>query len=501
MTDGSFCTTSSDILDEIRDDSTSFELFDVDHNKETSDPSKDNRNADREGVRSESEDSSRFDSFGFPLEDDLFASHSQTNTWPQLEEKSISSGITGNNSLKAKSQNYTASTCGSSFSFESTRHGKDSSFVDSVGNMSVDAFGFRLPPPIRDSPLKSVRSTPFELPRVTSCDASVHSVKSAPDLIVFKFNNDAHLELKAISESPTLGSETTTDDDLETDPDLDAIGNDVDEAKFNSNAILELKGITESPTLGSEPTIDNDLGTDPKLVAASNNVDAVIDLVLEKMRANTNDDSAPKSAEIGSVSDSFEALNDYDSVRLNNFEANEVSIEVHEDSIEVHEDSFEILPIPRRKRVPRKTPKVPPLMQECADIEWIEVEEKWERTVWEIVDILEDRFVKCGFLMGCHDYRGMQQRDKESAHGSLYLSQSNISEDAAAQDVCQDKSMSLDLTLSTISAEDSPTQNVRKKGKPGKKKNKDKSFDLFLSEDGKEPEAPLSLYSYPVGTF
>jgi hypothetical protein len=203
------------------------------------------------------------------------------------------------------------------------------------------------------------------------------------------------------------------------------------------------------------------------------------------------DDSAQQSAGNGAVcDDSFEATEssigiDDDSVQLNDFETNE--------------DSFEHPVILCRHRVPRKTPDVPPRMQECTDIpiadvkaiEWNKVEEKWESTVWNFVDSLEDRFVKCGFLVGCHDHRGMHHVDRERVHGSLNRTQSTISEDTAAQGVRPDKSMSLDLTLSTIS-EVTATQDVR---------NKDKSisYDLVISEDGEESASPLN--SFPVGTF
>jgi hypothetical protein len=61
---------------------------------------------------------------------------------------------------------------------------------------------------------------------------------------------------------------------------------------------------------------------------------------------------------------------------------------------------------------------------------------------------------------------------------------STISEDTVAQDVHQDHFMSLDLTLSTIS-KGTATQNIRKK-------DKSISNDLFLSEDGRNPN-PLSI--------
>jgi hypothetical protein len=145
------------------------------------------------------------------------------------------------------------------------------------------------------------------------------------------------------------------------------------------------------------------------------------------------------------------------SVEDDAFDANESSIEIEQlfqfnNFTEVNNDSFE-MPKIRSACWPQKSlPKVSPSeMQQCTDdvlltdvlpwkeIEWKKMEKTWEARMWQFVDKVEDRFLRCGFVVGLHDQRGTDYKGRENVgfrSVSLDITQSTISE--------QDKSMSFD---------------------------------------------------------
>jgi hypothetical protein len=396
VTDGSSCSESEiRLYEEIRDDAPALERFVVDNNKEvTNKETSETRNEG--GVKTSEHPPPHFVSFGFPV-NHVSSDASKPRT------------MSGNGSTTAKNLNDAASTL--VMSIEASHHNNDTSFLDSVGNVSMDVSGFQ---PDLNSTSTSVQSAPVSFDKfcqeLETPSSPLKSVRSSPmmydDLCCEELESPPETIMRSVRSSPALTRFSNTD------------------------AALELKATQKSPT---EFVIDEDV----------NNMRAVT-LTLDEAKANTKKcirHTTPVRI----------------SVEVGPFDADQSSIEIEQPFqfnkfIKVNNDSFET------PKIPSSSPEVSSpceMPHQCTDDilladmlpwqekEWNKLEKTWEARMWQFLDEVEDRFLRCGFVVGLHDQRGTVYTEREDVRyksASLDLTQSTISEE-------QDQSASLDLYI------------------------------------------------------
>lgn len=312
----------------------------------------------------------------------------------------------------------------------------DASFVDSVGNVTIDAFGFPLVPVADQSypntPAKSVKSVKAMPTCARDSPAkAMRSVKSAPSLNRLL----AHAKLQAHYKEPPLDVEAppeyiSTDDDSvlqaepavmeHKEPTLDgegppesiSTGDDDDDSGVQAGpTVKEFRSKSFNETMSPA---ERKLGVAKELLSKARSIvtDDDVDMILQEI--NDPDNSCDKDDAFGitSIDDTHPVMNSGSDTFIPKVHRVETpqsalmegSFEALESSIEILDSSCEI-PMRAAKKIQPTRRKPASSKFRCSDdvvycnINLVEV----EKTMWELIDAFDERAGKCGYAVGCID--------------------------------------------------------------------------------------------------
>lgn len=314
----------------------------------------------------------------------------------------------------------------------------DASFVDSVGNVTMDAFGFpitetSLPPKSPGTSFKSVkgsvpmcpRDSPAKGMRPTKSDPALNRLISHAHLQAhYREPSPVEFEPKTDAERASATDSTQRKLDIVLDllSKIEAATDSRDEDESSSRpASVVSKSFHESTPVERKLNTAKELLNKAKSIVTDDDVDKMLGQIEDPNKSTCESDGYGVKSATDDDDTGFGVTSNDDTNPVMNTDINtsffpkatragspqslmEGSFDVQESSIELMESSFEIpLRITKTKRSGGKQRASTRI--KCSDdnvycnINFAEV----EKAMWELMDILDEKAGKCAYVVGCFD--------------------------------------------------------------------------------------------------